>query len=125
MKRWVFVCLLALTPGGFAQTADRHSLMAQAYASERVRRYAEATAGYWSALRIVEQSSPAGAYLPNILNSLASASIGLSEFTAQNHVMTEAYHEFVMPMRVREVIRLLEHGWLEMRSKGSHSRRAR
>ena len=26
-----------------------------------------------------------------------------------------------MPMRVREVIRLLEkHGWVEMRSKGSH-----
>jgi predicted RNA binding protein YcfA (HicA-like mRNA interferase family) len=27
----------------------------------------------------------------------------------------------VMPMKVREVIRLLEtHGWVEMRSKGSH-----
>ena len=26
-----------------------------------------------------------------------------------------------MPMKIREVIRLLEnHGWLEMRSKGSH-----
>lgn len=27
----------------------------------------------------------------------------------------------VMPMKVREVIRLLEkHGWIEMRSRGSH-----
>ena len=35
--------------------------------------------------------------------------------------MTKAYHELAMPMRVREVIRLLEkHGWVEMRSRGSH-----
>jgi predicted RNA binding protein YcfA (HicA-like mRNA interferase family) len=35
--------------------------------------------------------------------------------------MTAAYHESVMPMKVREVIRLLEkNGWVEMRSRGSH-----
>ena len=35
--------------------------------------------------------------------------------------MIQAYHERVMPMRVREVIRLLEkHGWAELRSRGSH-----
>ena len=32
-----------------------------------------------------------------------------------------AYHEPAMPMKVREVVRLLEqNGWIEMRSKGSH-----
>jgi predicted RNA binding protein YcfA (HicA-like mRNA interferase family) len=31
------------------------------------------------------------------------------------------YYDPVMPMKVREVVRLLEkHGWIEMRSKGSH-----
>lgn len=35
--------------------------------------------------------------------------------------MSWPYHGLVMPMRVREVIRLLEkHGSLEMRSTGSH-----
>jgi predicted RNA binding protein YcfA (HicA-like mRNA interferase family) len=34
---------------------------------------------------------------------------------------TRKYHEHVMPVRVREVIRLLEkHGWVEMRFRGSH-----
>jgi len=33
----------------------------------------------------------------------------------------QAYLDLVMPMRVREVIRLLEkHGWVELRSRGSH-----
>ena len=32
-----------------------------------------------------------------------------------------AYNERVMPMKVREVVRLLERaGWTEMRSRGSH-----
>jgi predicted RNA binding protein YcfA (HicA-like mRNA interferase family) len=46
-----------------------------------------------------------------------------TSYTAGNTNPTRyiAYHELVMPMKVREVVRLLEkNGWIEMRSRGSH-----
>src|ERR1700722_2686300 len=80
MRRWLFVCLLALVPGGLSQTGDWQNLMAQAAACERAGRYAEAVAEYRSVLRLVEQSSPADARLPGILIALASASSNLGDF---------------------------------------------
>ena len=56
------------------------------------------------------------------LPTRVNASTGWRRYTRViSAQMTKAYHDLVMPMKVREVIRLLEkHGWVEMRSKGSH-----
>jgi Flp pilus assembly protein TadD len=75
MQRRLFVCLLALAPAGRTRSADWQTLMVQAAAFDRAGRYAEAVAGYRNALRLVEQSSPADAHLPGILNALASATL--------------------------------------------------
>jgi len=80
MRRWLFVCLLALAPGGLAQTGDWQSLIAQAAAFDRAGRYVEAVAGYRCALRLAGQSSLGDSRLPSILNALASASSSLGDF---------------------------------------------
>ncbi len=74
MQRWLFVCLIALSPAVFAQSGGWQSEMAQGYASERAGNYAEAAAEYRSALHIVEQSPCADANLPRIWDALGSAS---------------------------------------------------
>jgi predicted RNA binding protein YcfA (HicA-like mRNA interferase family) len=73
--------------------------------------------------RILEQTDSLASVSEGVIKSCKSSRRQpQSRFPCLFTTRTAAYHDFVKPMKVREVIRLLEkNGWVEIRPKGRPS----